>query len=87
MRNLGDPAARWYAARVLGQIGGGRAIAALSIALMDHDEDVVVEATEGLGRIGDDSAARVLRTFAGSPHDEILRDRARSAAEQIERRR
>ena len=87
IRNVRDSAVRWYAARVLGQIGGERAIGALASALTDHDDDVVLEVIDGLGRIGDESAAAVLRIFAKSTNNQWLRNRARSAARQIERRR
>ena len=56
----GTPAARFWAARILGEIGDPRATRSLGDAVMDEDGDVRSAAVWAIGRIGDRSSAALV---------------------------
>lgn len=56
----GGPKARFWAARILGEIGDPRATRSLSEALTDSDADVRSAAVWAIGNIGDRSSASII---------------------------
>ena len=65
LRN-GSPKARFWAARILGEINDPRATRSLADALLDTDAEVRSAATRALGRVGDRSTAPLLEHAAES---------------------
>jgi HEAT repeat protein len=59
----GSPKARFWAAKILGEIRDARAVRALSDALLDPDPEVRSAATWALGQIGDPAAASIVSSM------------------------
>lgn len=59
----GSPKARFWAAKILGEIRDPRAVRALSDALLDPDAEVRSAATWALGQIGDPAAASIVSSM------------------------
>ena len=72
----GSPKARFWAARILGEIKDPRATRSLADALLDTDSDVRSAATWALGHVGDRSTAPLLAPLL---HDPIWFVRAHAA--------
>jgi len=62
-----DASIRKTAARVLGDIGGPKAVEALRAALRDVRKDVAADAARSLGRLGDRKSIPLLRTILDDP--------------------
>lgn len=75
LRN-GSPKARFWAARILGEIKDPRATRSLADALLDTDAEVRSAATRALGRVGDRSTAPLLEPLL---HDSTWYVRAHAA--------
>lgn len=59
----GSPKARFWAAKILGEIRDARAVRALSDALLDPDPEVRSAATWALGQIADPAAASIVSSM------------------------
>ena len=63
----GTPKARFWAARILGEIKDGRATRSLGDALLDPEPDVRSAATWALGRVADRSTATLVESLLRDP--------------------
>jgi len=78
------PAARAEMVLALGEWAGQSAVNAIIEAVRsDADKDVKLSAISGLGLIGGPNAATELVDISVSSHDEVLRDAALSALEEL----
>ncbi|MFQ5763783.1 MAG: HEAT repeat domain-containing protein, partial [Rhodospirillales bacterium] len=70
--HAGNEVHRCLAVQALGRIGNPRAVDALTACLMDEDEDVRVDAAEGLGLLGDGRAcASLVSSLLGDPCSDV----------------
>jgi HEAT repeat protein len=63
----GTPKARFWSARILGEIRDGRAVRSLGDALFDPEDDVRSAAVWALGRIGDRATASMIEPLLRDP--------------------
>ena len=72
----GSPKARFWAARILGEIGDPRSVRSLGDAVLDADPEVRSAASWALGRLADPSAAMLVEPLL---HDPVWYVRAHAA--------
>ncbi|MRI32050.1 hypothetical protein EOPP23_03425 [Endozoicomonas sp. OPT23] len=72
----GDEAERFYSARSLGKSGEPQAVSALTGALLDDDEDVVMEAAHALAQLPDQSTVEALKYLTSEHPDGDVRTAA-----------
>jgi HEAT repeat protein len=77
---------RYWAARILGEIGNAQAVEALADALDDESDDVRSSAADALGEIGDPRAEEAL-TRASQDKKGSVRSAARRAVKRIRQKR
>jgi HEAT repeat protein len=63
----GSPRARFWAARILGEIQDGRAVRSLGDALLDPEDDVRSAAVWALGRLADPATASLIEPLLRDP--------------------